>query len=190
MIDLIADIVGEWLCLKGYFIIKGLKAGQNEIDVLAIKPRDGKIVEAAHYEVSISTTPIGYLGERSAKQQSDTEVRRSIARFVAKKYKNLNVVGIIERLVGKGYSRYFVTGNRKHEMEIIALKEHGINVIEITQILNEVRDLKRRRKARKGQTPEFLETSNAQRYYQLLEMARAECITYGTRVQSTVRALK
>jgi hypothetical protein len=180
MSDLIADVVGEWLCLKGYFIIRGLKVGLNEIDVLAIKPRDGRIAEAAHYEISISTTPIGYLGKRNARRQSETEVRKSVARFVAKKYTNANTVKLIERLVGKRYDRYFVTGNRKHEMEVVALKEHGVKVIPVTQVLAELRDLRRRRKARKGNVPEFLETSSAQRYYQLLEMARAEAITYGT----------
>ena len=180
MSDLIADVVGEWLCLKGYFIIRGLKVGLNEIDVLAIKPRDGRIAEAAHYEISISTTPISYLGARSAKRQSEAEIRKSVARFVAKKYTNVNTVKLIERLVGKQYGRFFVTGNRKHEMEIVALKEHEVKVIPVTQVLAELRDLRRRRKARKGNAPEFLETANAQRYYQLLEMAKADAITYGT----------
>ncbi len=178
MIDLIADIIGEWLCLKGYFIIKGLKIGLNEIDVLAIKPKDGKIDEAAHYEISISTSPVGYLGARSAKRQSDEQVRKSVARFIAKKYTNEKTVKLIERLVGKGYTRNFVTGNRKHEMEIIALEEAGINVISVTKILGEIRDLKEKRKMHKGLAPELLETSNAQRYYQLLELAQIKEINY------------
>lgn len=182
MSDLIADVVGEWLCLKGYFIIRGLKVGLNEVDVLAIKPRDGKITEAAHYEISIGVNPVGYLGEPSARRQTEAEVRGSVARFVVKKYTNANTVKLIERLVGKKCARYFVTGNRKHEMEIIALREHGIKVIPVTQVLTELRDLRHRKKARKGNAPEFLETSSAQRYYQLLVMARAKGITYGTRV--------
>lgn len=181
MSDLIADVVGEWLCLKGHFVIRGLRVGQNEIDVLAVKPRDGRVAEAAHYEVSVGVAPVGYLGERNARRQTEAEVRKSVARFVAKKYTNANTVKLIERLVGKRYDRYFVTGNRKHEMEVVALKEHGVKVIPVTQVLRELRDLKGRRKARKGNAPEFLVTSTAYRYYQLLEMARAKAIAYGTR---------
>ncbi len=180
--DLIADIVSEWLCLKGHFIIRGLKIGRNEIDILAIKPNNGRIAEAAHYEVSISTTPVGYLGEKSARGQTESEVRRSVARYVDKKYTRQKTVEVIERLVGKQYRRYFVTGHRKHEMETVALQEQGITIIPIMRVLTELRDLKQKKKARNGKPPEFLETTNGQRYYQLLEMARVGEIAYCTKI--------
>lgn len=182
MPDLIADLVAEWLCLRGYFVIRGLKVGNNEIDVLAIKPAGGKIAEAAHYEISISTTPIGYLGERSARKQTEEEIRTSVARFVQKKFLNEPTVKLIARLIGKNYTRYFVTGNRKHEMEVVALKQHGIVVVPINQVLDDMRALVKKRKSRKGSNPELLETASAQRYYQLLALSHSTAIQYGTRM--------
>lgn len=178
MSDLIEDIVGEWLCLKGYFIIRGLKVGLNEIDVLAIRPSQGKVVEAAHYEVQVSTRPVGYIGDPNAKRKTDDEIRESVTGWVKKRYTNPKIVELIQRLVGSRYDRYFVTGNRKHKMELVALRSHGVRIIRFPRVLAELRDLRRKGRGHSGKPPEFLETADAQRCYQLLEMARADRIRY------------
>ena len=174
MSDLLSELVSEWLCTKGYFVIKGLKIGNNEVDVLAIRTDGKKIADAAHYEIQASTTPIGYLGTKSAKRMSAEAIRQSVRGYIAKKYFNPRVTKAISRLIGTTYRRYLVSGNRKDRVEVLALEEQGIRVIPISQVLREIRVLKREKRSGAWQT------SGAHRYYQLLELAEAqETISWG-----------
>jgi hypothetical protein len=54
------EIVEEWLNRNGYFTIRGIKLGVQEIDLLALAVRDS-IVEARHIEVQASIRPVSYL---------------------------------------------------------------------------------------------------------------------------------
>ncbi len=55
------EIVEEWLNRQGYFTIRGIKLGNDEIDILAIQPlADGKH-DCRHIEVTISINPISYI---------------------------------------------------------------------------------------------------------------------------------
>lgn len=55
------QVVEEWLRRKGFFTIRGVKLGVHEIDILALRCKDGQIVEACHYEVQVSYKPVGML---------------------------------------------------------------------------------------------------------------------------------
>ena len=59
--SLLAELVAEeWLNRRGYFTIRGVKLGNDEIDILAIRPLSNGNIERRHIEVSVSTNPIGY----------------------------------------------------------------------------------------------------------------------------------
>ena len=92
------EIVEEWLNRNGYFTIRGIKIGVNEIDLLAIKINGSKI-EARHIEVQASSNPISYLcplskrlrkktgrSPQSTKLRSVKEVEESVNEWLEKKY--------------------------------------------------------------------------------------------------------
>jgi hypothetical protein len=59
--SLLAEVVvEEWLNRQGYFTIRGVKLGNDEIDILAIRPLANGTIERRHIEVSVSTNPISY----------------------------------------------------------------------------------------------------------------------------------
>lgn len=54
------ELVEEWLRRQGYFTIRGIKLGVQEIDLLAMRPRAGGF-ECRHIEVQASVRPVSYL---------------------------------------------------------------------------------------------------------------------------------
>jgi len=56
------EIVEEWLNRQGYFTIRGVKLGVDEIDILAIK-LVGKDVECRHIEITASMRPVSYISK-------------------------------------------------------------------------------------------------------------------------------
>ena|ERR1700675_3742890 len=91
------EIVEEWLNRDGWFTIRGIKIGNDEIDILAIKPTANGI-QSRHFEVQASFNPVSYLtsvpkakrqpgqGASSAKHRSDEELQNSVSEWVRKKY--------------------------------------------------------------------------------------------------------
>ena len=55
------EVVEEWLNRNGYFTIRGVKVGVDEIDILAIKPLPDGTHECRHIEVQVSINPISYI---------------------------------------------------------------------------------------------------------------------------------
>jgi len=55
------EVVEEWLNRNGYFTIRGIKVGVDEIDILAIKPLSNGQHECRHIEAQISINPISYI---------------------------------------------------------------------------------------------------------------------------------
>ena len=45
------EVVEEWLNRNGYFTIRGIKVGVDEIDILAIRPTPDRQHECRHIEV-------------------------------------------------------------------------------------------------------------------------------------------
>ncbi len=62
------EIVEEWLNRQGFFAIRGIKQGVQEIDLLAIRIRDGEI-EKRHVEVQASIRPVSYVTSVSKERQ-------------------------------------------------------------------------------------------------------------------------
>jgi hypothetical protein len=63
-------LVEEWLNRNGYFTIRGMKLGVDEIDLLAIKPGKSGL-DARHVEVQISFRPISYIGKLTKEEQRE-----------------------------------------------------------------------------------------------------------------------
>ena len=163
MSDLFENIVAGWLASQGYFVVQDLKVGARELDILAVKVKNGKIVKARHVEVQCSSEPIGYLGiDRKAGKKNQVEVEQSVKEYVKKKYDESSVKEKAEYLLGKGYEKYLVYGRLKDEdMQIAALKANGVIAMPISSILSKLRNMKAK---------ESLLTTDNRRFQQMLEL--------------------
>ncbi len=160
--DIIEDIVADWFNSKGYFVIKNLKAGLNEIDILAVKLNSGqKIDRAVHVEVQCSSKPIGYIGgSRSAKERNVSEVKSGVRNYIDKKFNSEKIRNVVCELVGNKYEKMFVHGKLREEAETIKyFEKNRIEVVCVWQIFKEI-------KANKG----AYKTTEGNRYHQLLHL--------------------
>src|SRR5437867_4098752 len=61
MAALAESLVDEWLNRQGFFTVRGIKHGVDEIDLLGVRPGKNQN-DAWHVEVQASFRPIGYIG--------------------------------------------------------------------------------------------------------------------------------
>lgn len=59
------SLVDEWLNRQGFFTVRGVKHGVDEIDLLGVRP-SGKGLDSWHVEVQASFRPIGYISPLTA----------------------------------------------------------------------------------------------------------------------------
>ena len=119
--SLLAEVVvEEWLNRRGYFTIRGVKLGNDEIDILAIRPLANGNIERRHIEVSVSTNPISYFSPLptsvrkatgravSAKKRSPEILAEAVRDWVDKKYCKPNKVQLLHALGDGDWSKEFV----------------------------------------------------------------------------------
>ncbi len=68
MAALAESLVDEWLNRQGFFTVRGVKQGVDEIDLLGVRPTKGGQLEAWHVEVQASFRPIGYIAPLTKKE--------------------------------------------------------------------------------------------------------------------------
>ena len=80
------EIVEQWLNQHGFFTMRGIKCGVDEIDLLALKPNQLK-PEFWHVEVQVSFRPVGYIGgDTNAKKRTKDQIRDGVKKWVEKKF--------------------------------------------------------------------------------------------------------
>jgi response regulator RpfG family c-di-GMP phosphodiesterase len=123
----------------GYFIIEGIKApGNREVDILAVKlDGDGKrVIEKLHIEVQVSINPIAGLRSKSSMKDSLINWRESAEKYITKKWKNKEIVKVVKSNFGDdNYKKVFVYGKLRKEEQREILKEKGIEVISIAELI-------------------------------------------------------
>lgn len=83
------EIVEHWLNHQGFFTMRGVKCGVDEIDLLAIKYKENQLI-CWHVEVQVSFCPVGYIGgDTNARQRSIEEIYLGVKQWVEK---NLRVI--------------------------------------------------------------------------------------------------
>ena len=161
--SLLAEVVvEEWLNRQGYFTIRGIKLGNDEIDILAIRPLANGEVERRHVEVSISTNPISYFSplpksirkatgkSTSAKKRSPELLAESVQDWVDKKFRKPNKAQLFDSLGGGTWSKEFVIYRVKYQEEIELIRSHGIKILHLPDIVKELRSGKTPIKAASG----------------------------------------
>jgi hypothetical protein len=145
------EVVEEWLNRKGYFTIRGIRLGVDEIDLLAIKLAEDGTVERRHLEVQASVRPVSYIcrvpkeiqratgrAANSAKR-SDQELVEGVAEWIDKKFRKANKVALLRKLSPGVWSKELVLHNVKSDAEVELIRNHGIVIHRLATIVAELR---------------------------------------------------
>lgn len=144
------ELVEEWLNRKGYFTIRGVKLGVHEIDLLAVR-QTGKTLECRHVEVQASVRPVGYMtrvpkdvqratgrAASSTKVRTDGELRQGIREWIEKKYDHPEKRKLRSQLAPGPWSRELVVHQIKFEHELELVRDAGITVHRLSDVLREL----------------------------------------------------
>lgn len=145
-------LVEEWLNRRGYFTVRGAKAGQLEMDLLAVRPSAEDGVEALHYEVQASTGPISWLtdwtpelqkrhriGRNSARGRSAEQLAECVGAWVGKKFCDPRVLAARERLwPGARWAFGLVAGEVRHDGELEEIRSREVEVLRLSVVLDEL----------------------------------------------------
>ena len=141
------EIVEEWLNRQGYFTIRGIKMGVQEIDLLAIKWQTDTKVECRHVEVQASMRPVSYISRVPKEEQkngrapnsakrSDEELKQGVAEWVEKKFHRSDKKALMAKLWNGEWSSELVVNVVKSEHELNLISNHGIKIHSLSDILS------------------------------------------------------
>lgn len=145
------SLVDEWLNRQGFFTVRGIKHGVEEIDLLGVRP-NGKGHDAWHVEVQASFRPMGYLApmptdlaselgiaRRSAKRRSDEVLDRCAEEWVENKFRSPSKVKAREQAwPGLKWHLAFVHAESRHPRELEVIASCGIQLIPLYKVLSEL----------------------------------------------------
>lgn len=141
------EIVEEWLNRQGYFTIRGIKLGVNEIDLLAVKPQPNGMPECRHIEVQASMRPVSYISRvpkelqktgRAANSavRSEAEMVNGVVEWVHKKFCSDKKKALMQSLWQGAWSSELVLNAVKSPQEVELIRSHGIKVIWLKNIVS------------------------------------------------------
>lgn len=133
---LIAEsLVEEWLNRQGFFTVRGVKLGREEMDLLAVRPSSRKPL-GWHVEVTVSFGPIGYISpaptERGGRtdfvrKRTPAQVRTAARAWVDKKFRAQPKAELRERLwPGVSWSFHLVHGATRYPEELAEFSQEGV----------------------------------------------------------------
>jgi hypothetical protein len=140
------SLVEEWLNREGFFTIRGVKHGVDEMDLLAIKPQDDGRVIGWHVEVQISFRPIGFIaklpktasGSRlSARKRTVEEIEACARTWVDLKFRAEPKARMREQLwPGVDWTYHFVHAVVREQRELDIFNSEGISLHPFHEILS------------------------------------------------------
>ncbi len=145
------SLVEEWLNREGFFTIRGVRHGVDEMDLLAIRREpNGKII-GWHVEVQVSFRPIGFIAKlpkgdpnrQSVRARSSAEVEECARIWVQAKFKAESKQKMRDKLwPGIKWKYHFVHGvvREPHELKVIA--KEGVVLHTFHDILTSLSDRK------------------------------------------------
>jgi hypothetical protein len=145
------EVVEEWLNRNGYFTIRGVKLGIDEIDILAIKPLSDGQHECRHIEVQVSINPVSCItkvpeairkksgvGAHNAKKRGTAQLTKGIREWVDAKFNNTPKKELKNSLCSGSWTKELIIGKVKHEEEIDILKKEYVTIHRLKDILAEM----------------------------------------------------
>ncbi len=140
------SLVEEWLNREGFFTIRGVKHGVDEMDLLAIRPQTDGAVLGWHVEVQISFRPIGFIaklpktasGSRlSARKRTVEEIEACARTWVDLKFRAEPKARVREQLwPGVNWTYHFVHAEVREPRELEIFASEGINLQPFHEILS------------------------------------------------------
>lgn len=147
-------LVDEWLNRVGFFTIRGVKDGVDEIDLLGVRPVHGqrsleKKLEGWHVEVQISFRPVGYITpltddlatslkkkKTSAWERPKEVLAECVRHWVDRKFKSKNKFAARDRAwPGLEWQGHFVHGVVRDKDEVSLIRSHGIQTVSFYNVL-------------------------------------------------------
>ena len=140
------EIVEEWLNRQGYFTIRGIKMGVQEIDLLAIKYLPDGPAECRHIEVQASMRPVSYISSVPKEKQksgraassakcSDDELVQSVSEWVEKKFRRPDKEALMAKLWKGQWSSELVVNVVKSDHELGLIERHKIKIHRLSDIV-------------------------------------------------------
>ncbi|MBU1901631.1 hypothetical protein KKG82_04660 [Patescibacteria group bacterium] len=151
MAKLSEEIVEEWLNRQGYFTIRGIKCGVDEIDILAVKPSKTGTIECRHFEVQCSTRPVGYISSvpkeiqkstgrsaNSAKGRTMEELAIGVDEWIEKKFTKKKKQDLFKQLYPADWSKELVINVVISKEEVELMKKRGIKIHNLKDIIFDI----------------------------------------------------
>lgn len=145
------EVVEEWLNQQGFFTIRGIKLGVNEMDILAILHCEGG-VERRHYEVQASINPVSYISAvpkaiqraegrapNSAKTRTADELEAGVDEWIKKKFRDPKKEALRQELSAGVWTHHFVLNKVKHQEELEVFERSHVEIIYLKDILAELK---------------------------------------------------
>lgn len=154
------ELVEEWLNRQGFFTIRGIRLGVDEIDLLAVKLEQND-VQYRHIEVQASMRPVSYISKvpkrlqkqgrapNSAKRTRE-ELVEGVAEWVNTKFRKANKLELMTSLAEGEWSSELVINNVKDESEVKLIESHGIKILRLRDIVSDLRNSKHLIKSASG----------------------------------------
>lgn len=144
------EVVEEWLRRSGYFTLRGVKIGVHEIDLLAVRHRPDNQPECRHIEVQASARPVSYISRvpkavqkqgraANSAKRSDDELIDGVAEWVQKKFNRPEKVALMKSLWPGVWTKELVLHNVKADHEVDLIRSHGIEIISLSSIIEDLR---------------------------------------------------
>lgn len=141
------QIVEEWLNRQGYFTIRGIKIGVQEIDLLAVRQNDDGRTDCRHVEVQASMRPVSYICRVPKKAQkagrpsnsatrSKDELIEGVGEWVEKKFRRSDKIALMQSLWKGDWSCELVANVVKSEDELRLIEGYGIKIHRLHEIIS------------------------------------------------------
>lgn len=145
------ELVEEWLNRQGYFTIRGIKLGVQEIDILAIKPGANGSVSCRHIEAQASMRPISYISSapkllqkqgRAANsvKRSNSELRQGVKEWVQKKFRMPKKRKLKADLFDGQWSEELVINVVRSDKEVDLISKSGVKIHRLSDIVSSLAD--------------------------------------------------
>jgi hypothetical protein len=148
------QLVDEWMNRQGFFTVRGIKEGVDEIDLLGVRPSsDAKKLEAWHVEVQVSFNPNAYISKlsrdemaqlgvknrNSAKQRPLALLELTAKEWVEGKFHKKRKVQMREqRWSGLSWRLILVHAEARYPIELEIISKLGIQLVPFAKVLNDL----------------------------------------------------
>lgn len=141
------EIVEEWLNRQGYFTIRGIKLGVQEIDLLALRWDPRGEPDCRHIEVQASMRPVSYISRvpkaeqrlgraKNSAKRSETELVEGVREWVETKFLRPDKRALMSRLWPGQWRSELVVNVVKSEQELALIEQQGIQIHRLPDIVH------------------------------------------------------